>query len=71
MRILGAQEGGYTLAVVDGCREYLAEAMRGERAEDQGINLDIADYVNLVIWFGCPPGSGVNANSTIAKEFFT
>ena len=28
------------------------------------------DYQNFLIWFGCPPNSGVDAKSTIAVDFF-
>ena len=32
--------------------------------------MDDEDYHNFILWFGCPAGSGVDATSTIATEFF-
>ena len=34
------------------------------------IDMSMEDYHNFILWFGCPPGSQVNAKSTIAVDFF-
>ena len=43
--------------------------MRGGCA-DQAAEEDDEDYTNLVLFFGCESGNRVNANSTLAVDFF-
>ena len=56
------------VGVADCCREYLEEAKRGGGNGDEENQEE--DYSNLVLWYGCPPGSQVNADSTLAVDFF-
>jgi len=37
---------------------------------DDDIDEDPGRYRNGMLSFGCPPGSGVDASSTIAVEYF-
>ena len=72
VRSLGQEKGGFVVGIFDCCREMLSEAMRGGLGEPPGadIDLDIDDYNQWIIWYGCPAASGVSANSTIAVDFF-
>ena len=67
LRSLGQIPGAYVLGILDCCREYLEEAKRGSGADEV---VQEGDYTNCLIWFGCPAGSGVDASSTIARDFF-
>ena len=55
---------------MDCCREILQGRGIVQAAQVVDKDEDTEDYSNLVIWFGCPPGLKVNADSTIAAEFF-
>ena len=72
IRALGQNKGGFVIGIFDCCREMLSESMRGGFGDppDSNIDLDIDDYNQWIIWFGCPAASGVSANSTIAVDFF-
>ena len=48
--------------------------MRGGAGEDDcndNIDMSMEDYHNCVLFFGCPPGSQVDAKSTIATDLFS
>ena len=71
MRSLAVEKGGYVLGIFDCCREAFTEASRGTMEDTNDvIDMSMEDYHNFVLWFGCPPGSQVNAKSTIAVDFF-
>ena len=70
LRSLATEKGGYIVAVMDCCREILQGRGIVQAAQVVDKDEDTEDYSNLVIWFGCPPGLKVNADSTIAAEFF-
>ena len=71
LKALATEKGSYVVAVFDCCRERLSDAMRGTGNTNQNLqDIDMDDYVNYIFWFGCPPNSGVSANSTIAIDLF-
>ena len=49
--------------------EKTEEAKRGAFDDVDPTDVEEA-YKNMIIFFGCAPGSGVDARSTIAVEFF-
>lgn len=71
LRNIGKEKGAYVLGIFDCCREQLTDAMRGAQNNDpDDVEMDVEDYHNFILWFGCPAGSGVDATSTIATGFF-
>ena len=71
LRSLGTERGGYVIGIFDCCRETLTEATRGGMGVDgDGLDMTAEEYHNFILWFGCPPGSQVDAKSTIAIDFF-
>ena len=70
MRTLGTERGGYVVAIFDCCREQFDEVSRGSGKDVDEVDMSMEDYHNYILWFGCPPGSQVDATSTIAVDFF-
>jgi len=70
LRTLGMTPGGYVMGMLDCCRERISDAMRGSGAANSEVLDEVENYRNVVLSFGCPPNSGVDARSTIAIDYF-
>ena len=70
LKTLSKNPGTYVCGIFDCCREQLPKAMRGEFIQPPDEYFESNDYINYIFWFGCAPNSGVDANSTIAIDFF-
>ena len=70
IRIIGSTEGAYVVALFDCCRSlFTADMMRGIKNEEVKRDKSVP-YRNIFVTYGCPPEKGVDANSTIAFEYF-
>ena len=70
IRKIGSTEGAYVVALLDCCRSlFSTEMMRGIEDEEEK-NDESGLYRNIFLTYGCPPEKGVDADSTIAFEYF-
>ena len=70
IRKIGSTEGAHVVALFDCCRSlFTTDMMRGIENEE-GKSDESGPYRNIFLTYGCPPEKGVDANSTIAFEYF-